>query len=211
MLTHDKETKASPCKYEAAPVQRQAVKIVGPNKRQELMAATASIDPSLGHEWYISAPRPTNLCIKCKHCSPFAQQCDTADVVAFVLSHPCKDYPATLGPKSGVHQSHKIINRGSKWSCSLCSAWARGRLVKECQGPPKAKVKPPSNKKPQSLGACAENQGFHNLFRRSPNQQSASQPKDNDEGQQPPADRSWAQARYRAGRRPYQSRVPAQP
>ena len=125
--------------FEAVPVKNRPVRKQEYNKRHALLAATQQRDPTTGHQWAV-ASSAKNLTVKCQDCGLYAQQTDPVDTVKFVLQHPCRGRAAAPGTDSGVHSSHRIVNLGRLWSCSLCNANysvrtpAKGRLARECQG-----------------------------------------------------------------------------
>ena len=139
ILAHDPIPKVKDLKFEPVPVANKSVKIQGPNKRQQLLAASAAEHPLTGHKWVITT-NAKNLCIKCETCTLYAQQVDPGPVIDFVLSHPCRGRPAFPGQDSNIDASHSIVNLGHLWSCSRCKASysvrvpAKGRLAKKCSG-----------------------------------------------------------------------------
>ena len=137
MLAHDPVPRAKDLKFEATPVVKKTVQKQGLNKRQQLLAATESVNPTTGHKWVITA-NSKNLCIKCDTCTLFVQQTDPIPLAEFVLQHPCKHRPATPSPSAKIDPSHNVVNLGHLRSCSRCKANysvrapAKGRLAKPC-------------------------------------------------------------------------------
>ena len=150
ILAHDPIPKVKDLKFEPVPVANKSVKKQGPNKRQQLLAASAAENPLTGHKWVITTSAK-NLCIKCDPCTLYAQQVDPGPVIDFVLSHPCRGRPAFPSQDSNIDGSHSIVNLGHLWSCSRCKASysvrvpARGRLAKKCNGDSAKKAQPAAN------------------------------------------------------------------
>ena len=105
---------------------------------------------------------PKNLCTEC---SLYAQQVDPPEVVALVLSHPCKHRPAEPSASAGIHPSHLTLNLGHQWSCSRCNAHhsvrtrVKGPLSKECKGDGKK-----GGQRPSPVPRVSSAQGFAALF-----------------------------------------------
>ena len=160
ILAHDPVPKAKNLKFEAVPVARKQVQKVGLNKRQMLVAATESDNPNTGHKWAITA-QSKNLCIKCETCSLFAQQTDPIPLVEYVLSHPCRHWPASPSSEANVHPTHEVLNLGHLWSCSRCKASysvrapAKGRLAQPCKGGSKKKEPDDSMRRDSKSGFAA--------------------------------------------------------
>ena len=162
MLAHDPVPRAKELKFEAVPVAKKRAQKQGLNKRQQLLAATESVNPSTGHSWVVTA-NAKNLCIKCETCTLFVQQTDPIPLVEFVLQHPCRHRPAEPSPSAKIDPSHSVLNLGHMWSCSRCKASysvrapAKGRLANKCKG------KEAMQERDDSAGADSKS-GFAALF-----------------------------------------------
>ena len=163
MLAHDPVPRAKDLKFEAVPVAKKKVQKPGLNKRQQLLAATESVNPNTGHNWVITA-KSKNLCIKRETCTLFVQQTDPVPLVEFVLQHPCRHRPAEPSLSAKIESSHDVINLGHLWSCSRCKASysvrapAKGRLAKKCQS------KATKKEQATNAGVDATMTGFAALF-----------------------------------------------
>ena len=162
ILAHDPVPRAKDLKFEAVPVAKKKTQKPGLNKRQQLLAATESINPNTGHKWVVTA-KAKNLCIKCETCTLFVQQTDPVPLVEFVLQHPCRHRPAVPNESAQIDPSHTVCNLGHLWSCSRCKACysvrapAKGRLAKKCKG------KEAKKERGDSIGSDSKS-GFAALF-----------------------------------------------
>ena len=66
ILAHDPIPKVKDLKFEPVPVANKSVKIQGPNKRQQLLAASAAEHPLTGHKWS-SRQMPKTCALNVRH------------------------------------------------------------------------------------------------------------------------------------------------